>query len=368
MYKRFLVIALMGLVMCSCAKSNEAENVVTNSIPITKEEGKYITKKMDFPYDKYTVELDYIAEESAGMLTNPSGEMEWITVSRAVKSKYKNQATQTIKMNKQLKPEWLECRVWKFSLSKDGDWIREAVGENAVTNEKRGINRFITFYHKEELYFVFINDDRLDKTRSIYTLSLFKLENNKWKSLNDFTCSDEDKGGGLKDPVNCFIDSQGLFDVANIDGEILKYDISNGKKVDESTDFKFDLAEALFDENYGYSIDVDNNEVLVYNMDTLIEDKRIKIPEKTENNYWNMRMDGDRNLYLFDKSKIYCASEGEESFELIGDVTSVDGALSDNMVLIDMYVVNKDKMYVYLYDNSSEEMKDYVIQIKRVGE
>lgn len=60
----------------------------------------YIAESFEVPFSESSFELDHITENEIGLLVNPEGEMEWYTISRSVKEKYRNEAEKYLEEEK----------------------------------------------------------------------------------------------------------------------------------------------------------------------------------------------------------------------------------------------------------------------------
>ena len=90
-----LLIVIMGIVGCG---KKEKISVVTNKIQENMEDKKVFTShQLEIPFDRNTLELDYIAEEGIGVLTNTEGDMELFTLTRSVKKKYRKKASELLR-------------------------------------------------------------------------------------------------------------------------------------------------------------------------------------------------------------------------------------------------------------------------------
>ena len=363
MRKKIIALLLVVCLMVAGCSSGK-ENKVINSIPQKNESIRYVEQKSTVPFSSSTTELDYIAEQSVNVILNADGVLEWYTVSRPVKGKYIDKASNAIHNQQQLSPEWLGYKIWRFTQDKQGEWIREAVGESVV-DEDRTIKGSRVFYDDNQvLHLVIHYESPNEDGNTEYTLRLFQLEQSNWTEEGKFSYTEEEEE--VIEPVNYCVSPSRELIVARANGEIVKFDIVSGDQIDSSTDSRFDLTCAVFQDGSGYCKDDEKNRVVIFDMDTLVESASISLPEKRTQGSEILSVDDQGNMYVLNCLGIYRAKPGEDSFTRLSEADIFYEASVDNLVFLDFCVLDENQMYVYMYDSSTESMDDYFDKIVNV--
>lgn len=356
--KKICASVVVGLLLLTgCGKEPE-NNPTVNENALSQEESiNYMEEKFEVPFERTSFELDYITEDSIGLLTNPDGTVEWYTISRSVKEKYRDQAKDYIKQEKTFEKEWLEYRIWRFTFDEEKQWDREEVEKDrGLADESLQYAGAKVFYGADNyLYLVLRYEKELEDGRTEHTLGLFGLKDGTWSKVMDVSYQDGEEN--LSFPVSYYVNSANHFLVAQTDGAIRSYLMSTGEEADISSDFKFDVSNVIFKDGMGYSLDEDNNQVVVFDDETLVEEYKISIPEKLSEG--GNRFEAGRNdtLLIYNKAGIFVSQSKEEKFTKVSSADIFNSVSIDHLAIREMAVVNKDEFYVSMYETDSEDLE-----------
>ena len=363
-----LLIVIMGIVGCG---KKEKISVVTNKIQENMEDKKVFTShQLEIPFDRNTLELDYIAEEGIGVLTNTEGDMELFTLTRSVKKKYRKKASELIKEKKQLTADMLECRIWKFVLDEDERWQRQVVSENALFDEEDVVNESAKYVKYEPVYdmngnfMIIVSFDKEDENgQENYIQWVYQLANKKWGYLGEYSYVEKDNS--IQEPLRYAVDCQKNLIVAKIDGSVSKYDLELKKEIDISTDFSFDLSEMVFSTEMGYSRKEEDNTIVSFYMDDFVQDKVIKMPEKSSSGPEILAVNQKQDVVLINSTGIFEMGENDV-MKKVSSKDMISGVEIDKVVF-DYACIDKDgAIYLYMYDYSDESRTPFFYKIEEV--
>lgn len=367
-----VVIALLfcAIVLFGCSKQEDTPKIV-NVEKNVQAEDTYMSCNLEIPYDKNTIELDYIGEQCIGLLTNKEGQIEMYTVTHSVMERFRDEAENLIKQKKQLRAEMLECRVWKFSLDEERNWHRESVCKNSFIKEKEiaernpQIIKYSTSYDREGNLLVFMQYScQTENGDSSYSIRVYRLEDSSWKTLGECTYTENEDD--VQEPINACIDSKDNLIVARMDGSIIKYNFSLNKLVDESDEFKGDLSLSAFSNEYGFSKNNSENEIIRFDTDEFIEEKRLSIPEISKSGPEVIGVNSKDVFYYANSLGIYGENAEETVLEKKFSMDIVSGVVVENMIFNYMGVSDEGDMILHMYDPSNENAQEYIYLIKKV--
>ncbi len=369
---RFVISVLLVciVVLSGCTKQNDniridnvRENVDSKDI--------YMSYNLEIPYDKNTTELDYIAEQCIGLLTNKDGQIEMFTVTRSVKERFREEAENLIKQKEQLRPEMLECRIWRFTLDEERNWDRKAVCKSSFVNEEEILKlntklvKFSPSYDLEGNLTVFMQYSiETENDNSAYGIRAFKLENKGWKTLGEYIYEENEED--IQEPIKTYMDVNDNLIVARMDGSIIKYNFTLKELIDESDDLGGDLSLSTFSNEYGFCKDNSKNEIVLFDTGEFVEEKRLSIPETNKSGPEVMGVNSKDTLYYANALGIYTENNEETGLKKIFSMDTVSGVAVENMMFNFIGVSSEGDMILHMYDPIDEAAQEYIHMIKKV--
>lgn len=356
--KRKIISVLMTvcvLVLAACGEEVE-ETTVENSEKVNPVNNfVYIAESFEVPFEENSFELDHITENEIGLLVNPEGEMEWYTISRSVKEKYRNEAEKYLEEKKSFEAKWLEYRVWRFTSDEDKNWKREEVEpERGIADESPQFVKADIFYGADNrLYLVMRYEEKASDEKTEYRLCLYSLAEGKWEKGIEVSYQDGEEE--LSYPVACYVNSANQFLVAQTDGAVRSYVLTTGEQKDISSDFSFDVGDITFKDGMGYSIDDDQNRVVVFDDETLVEEYSVSIPEESEQGNGVISVGHDDQLILLNRAGIYRSDLKEGQFTQISSADIFSSLAIEHLVFNKIAAVDQNEFYISMYDMKSEE-------------
>lgn len=369
--KKWMVALLFCMIFLSgCSGKNES-TVIKNETKKIESDYIYRSYGLEIPYNRNTMDLDYIAEQCIGIIANKDGQIEMITLTRSVKEQFRDKAKKFIKQNKQLTPDMLECRVWKFCLNEEREWHREAVCQTSFVNEEEitklnaQMVKFKPTYDREGNFVLFMQYTiKTEDGRSKYGIQAYQIKEKKWKMLGEYTYTEN--GENVEEPINmCMAENDNLF-VSKMDGSIIKYNFSMEKIVDESTAFMADLSLSAFSNEYGFCKDNSKNEIIIFDIDGLIEEKRLSIPEISATGSEVMGANSESVVYYVNSLGIYRESMDETGLDKIFSANAFTGVSIEDMVYNYIGVSDKGDMIIHMYDPLDESTREYIYLIEKI--
>lgn len=366
---RLIIVVLLFcmLIVSGCSEKKEDQNMVVN---MEKEKGineVYTSQRLEVPYDRNTTELDYIAEQCIGIITNKEGRIEMFTVTRSVKEHFREEADKLIEQQKQLRADMLECRVWKFFLDEEKNWHREAVCDSSLIDEAEiadlntKVVKFVPSYNREGNFVVFMQYSFDQNGGSAYGIRVYELEEKKWKALGEYTYEESD--GNLQEPVNVCMASEEELLVARMDGTLVKYNFSLEEETDEGTEFSGDISFGAFSNEYGFGKSDSENKIMVFDIDDFVEEKQLTIPEKDVTGSEAMGVNSKDVIYYANALGVYRENE-EATLEKICSTDIVSGVTVENMVFNYMGVSDDGDVVIHMYDPMDENTPEYIYLLK----
>lgn len=369
---RFIISVLLVciVVLSGCSEQNDniridnvGENVDSKDI--------YMSYNLEIPYDKNTTELDYIAEQCIGLLTNKDGQIEMYTVTRSVMEPFREEAENLMKQKGQLRPEMLECRIWKFTLDEERNWDRKAVCKNSFVNEEEIIElntkivKFSPSYDREGNLIVFMQYSiQTENNNSAYSIRAFRLKDKSWNMLGEYTYEENEED--IQEPINIYMDVNDNLIVARMDGSVIKYSFTLKELIDESDDLGGDLSLSTFSNEYGFCKDNSKNEIVLFDTDEFIEEKRLSIPETNKFGPEVMGVNSKDALYYANALGIYTENTEETGLKKIFSMDTVSGIVVENMVFNFIGVSGEGDMVLHMYDPLDEAAQEYIHLIQKI--
>ncbi len=352
----FILIMICAFLVVGCDNNDERGKVVNPNITVQKESISYVEECIDMPFSANSFQMDFITEDSIGLLKNPDGRLEWYTISRSVKEKYRVEAEEYIENEKVFELEWFEYRVWRFILDSERQWKREEVVLNKGIADESAlyVNAKVFYGADNNLYLIMRYEKELGDERKEYKFSVFNLMGDAWTLCNEVAYQDED---GLGWPVSYYVNSMNNFLIAQSNGTIRSYNLKTGEENDVSSDFSFDVGDVIFKDGMGYSKDDDNNRVVVFDDDTLVEEYSISIPERAESGSEVFAITQDDKMLLLNRMGVYMAEKGDEGFSKVSATNMFYSASLDSLIFRELVAIDQNEFYVSMYDNSTEEME-----------
>lgn len=345
------------LFFAGCEKESESQPIVNKNALSLEESINYMEEKFEVPFERTSFELDHVTEDSIGLLTDPDGAVEWYTITRSVKKEYRDKAEDYISQEKTLEKEWLEYRIWKFTFDDEKQWNREEVEKDrGLADESIQFTGAKAFYGADNcLYVVLQYENEVDDGKTKYTLGIFGLNDATWSKVMDV--SYEDGEDGFSYPVSYYVNSANNFLIAQSDGAIRGYSMATGEENDISTDFKFDVSNVVFQDGMGYSLDDDNNQVVVFDDETLVEEDTIPLPERLSGGGSKLVTGRDDTLIIFNKAGIYVSGLQEEEFTKVSSSDIFNSVSIDHLFIREMTAVSKEEFYVSMYETDMENQE-----------
>lgn len=369
---RFIISVLLFcvVVLSGCSEQNDSKRSV-NMEENAGSKDVYMSFDLEIPYDKNTVELDYIAEQCIGIISNKDGQMEMYTVTRSVIERFREEAENIIEQKKQLRPDMLECRIWKFTLDEEKSWHREAVCKRSFVNEEEIIElntkivKFSPSYDREGNLIVFMQYSiQTENNKSAYSIRAYRLKDKRWNVLGEYTY--EEKEGDIQEPINTYMDVNDNLIVARMDGSIIKYSFTLKELIDESDDLGGDLSLSTFSNEYGFCKDNNKNEIVLFDTDEFVDAKRLSIPETNQSGPEVMGVNSKDALYYANAQGIYRENMEETGLEKIFSMDAVSGVAVENMIFNFIGVSGEGDMILHMYDPLDKAAQESIYLIKKV--
>lgn len=369
---RFIISVLLFcvVVLSGCSEQNDSKRSV-NMEENASLKDVYMSFDLEIPYDKNTVELDYIAEQCIGLLTNKDGQIEMYTVTRSVMEPFREEAENLMKQKGQLRPEMLECRIWKFTLDEEKSWHREAVCKSSFVNEEEIIElntkivKFLPSYDREGNLIVFMQYSiQTQNNNSAYSIRAYRLKDKSWNMLGEYTY--EEKEEDIQEPINIYMDVNDNLIVTRMDGSVIKYSFTLKELIDESDDLGGDLSLSTFSNEYGFCKDNSKNEIVLFDTDEFIEEKRLSIPETNKSGPEVMGVNSKGVLYYANALGIYRKNMEETGLEKIFSMDAVSGVVVENMIFNFIGVSDEGDMILHMYDPLDKDVQESIYLIKKV--
>lgn len=367
---RLLVSALLicVVILSGCSEQNNTRTV--NMEENVDSDDVYVSYNLEIPYDKNTTELDYIAEQCIGLLTNEDGQIEMYTVTRSVIERFKEEAERLVEQKRQLRPEMLECRIWKFTLDEERSWHREAVCKSSFVNEEEiskldtKIVRFLPSYDREGNLIVFVQYNiETEDDGSAYGIRAYKLENKEWRTLGEYIYEENEED--VQEPINIYMDANDNLIVARMDGSIIKYSFALKELISESDDLGEDLSLCAFSNEYGFCKDNSKNEIVLFDADEFVEEKRLSIPETNKSGPEVIGVNSKDVFYYVNALGIYTKNTEETGLEKIFSMDAVSGIVIENMMFNFVGVSGEGDVILHMYDPLDEAAQEYIQLIKK---
>ncbi len=369
---RFIISVLLFcvVVLSGCSEQNDIKRSV-NMEENASLKDVYMSFDLEIPYDKNTTELDYIAEQCIGLLTNKDGQIEMYTVTRSVKERFREEAENLMKQKEQLRPEMLECRIWKFTLDEERNWDRKAVCKSSFVNEEEIIElntkivKFSPSYDREGNLIVFMQYSiQTENNNSAYGIRAYRLKDKRWNMLGEYTYEENEEE--IQEPINTYMDSNDNLIVARMDGSIIKYSFTLKELIDESDNLGGDLSLSTFSNEYGFCKDNNKNEIVLFDTDEFVEEKRLSIPETNQSGPEVVGVNSKDALYYANAQGIYRENMEGTGLEKIFSMDVVSGVVVENMMFNFIGVSDEGDMILHMYDPLDKDVQESIYLIKKV--
>lgn len=226
--------------------------------------------------------------------------------------------------------------------------------QRGIADESSQFVKADVFYGADNrLYLVMRYEEKASDVKTEYRLCLYSLAEGKWEKGIEVSYQDGEEE--LSYPVACYVNSANQFLVAQTDGAVRSYVLTTGEQKDISSDFSFDVGDITFKDGMGYSIDDDQNRVVVFDDETLVEEYSISIPEESEQGNGVISVGHDDQLILLNRAGIYRSDLKEGEFTRISSADIFSSLAIEHLVFNKIVAVDQNEFYISMYDMKSEE-------------